>query len=429
MGEVWKARDTRLDRFVAVKVSKEAFNDRFVQEARTIAKLDHPHICRLYDVGENYLVMELLDGKPLSGPMPLRLALTYGIEICGALSEAHHAGIVHRDLKPANILVTKNGIVLLDFGLATMDSVLGLSAGEETIIENTRPGQILGTLNYMSPEQLQGNTTDARSDLFSLGLVLYEMLTGKRAITAKDPASVISQIILGSPPQLDIASLQLPAALGAVVQRCLEKKPEDRWQSARDIQWVLEHIRSMQERPDAALSARPEKASWTVPRAAAIALPLLMLFLGAGLWWWLKTRLPEIPEWRVRPLTAYAGLESMPALSPDGKLVAFVWNGDDGKNFDIYVKPIGDETPPLRITSNPAEDTSPCWSPSGDKLAFLRKTSRRSERCDCFLAWRGRTRYHIACGEQEHGSGKQTVLVTRWAVSGCGEWPHSAGER
>ena len=378
MGEVWKARDMRLDRFVAIKVSRESFNDRFLQEARTIAKLDHPHICRLYDVGPNYLVMELLDGKPLSGPLPLPVALTYAIEICSALFEAHHAGITHRDLKPANILVTKNGIVLLDFGLAKMDSILAGGAGDETIIEKTRPGQIIGTLHYMSPEQLQGKPADPRSDIFSLGLVLYEMLTGKRAVSAEDPASVISEIMLGSAPEVDTSSLQFPAALGGLVQRCLAKKPEDRWQSVRDIQWVLEEIRSAPETTPAAAIApsadRSRKLSRTLPLAAAAGLFSGMLLLGAGGWWWLKTRLPDIPEWRVRPLTAYAGLESMPALSPDGKLVAFVWNGDRGDNFDIYVKPIGDETLPLRITSSPADDSSPCWSPSGDKLAFLRKT-------------------------------------------------------
>lgn len=378
MGEVWKARDTRLDRLVAVKVARESFNDRFLQEARTVAKLDHPHICRLYDVGPNYLVMELLDGKPLAGPLPLQAALTYAIEICSALFEAHQRGITHRDLKPANILVTKNGIVLLDFGLAKMDSILAFGSDDETIIERTLPGEIVGTLHYMSPEQLQGKPADPRSDIFSLGLVLYEMFTGKRAVSASDPASVISEIMLGNAPEVDTSSLQFPAALGGLIRRCLTKKPEDRWQSVRDIQWVLEEIRDSPATTPAAAAApsanRSRKPSLTLPRAAAIGLLSAMVLLGAGGWWWFKTRLPDLPEWRVRPLTAYAGLESMPALSPDGKLVAFVWNGDGGDNFDIYVKPIGDETLPLRITSSPADDSSPCWSPDGDKLAFLRKT-------------------------------------------------------
>lgn len=378
MGEVWKARDTRLDRLVAVKVARESFNDRFLQEARTVAKLDHPHICRLYDVGPNYLVMELLDGKPLAGPLPLQAALTYAIEICRALFEAHQRGITHRDLKPANILVTKNGIVLLDFGLAKMDSILAFGSDDETIIEKTLPGEIVGTLHYMSPEQLQGKPADPRSDIFSLGLVLYKMFTGKRAVSASDPASVISEIMLGNAPEVDTSSLQFPAALGGLIRRCLTKKPEDRWQSVRDIQWVLEEIRDSPATTPATAAApsanRSRKPSLTLPRAAAIGLLSAMVLLGAGGWWWFKTRLPDLPEWRVRPLTAYAGLESMPALSPDGKLVAFVWNGDGGDNFDIYVKPIGDETLPLRITSSPADDSSPCWSPDGDKLAFLRKT-------------------------------------------------------
>jgi Tol biopolymer transport system component len=321
--------------------------------------------------------MELLEGKALSGPLSYRTALTSAIEICDALFEAHRLGITHRDLKPANIMVTRNGIVLLDFGLAKMDGVLAASAAadDKTIIESTQPGQIVGTLHYMSPEQLQGKPTDPRSDIFSFGLVLYEMLTGKRAITAEDPASIISQIILGSAPQLDAPSLEAPEALGRVVQRCLEKKPEERWQSTRDIQWVLQEVLEALERAPAAGPVQgAAKPTWRIPNAALAALTVLTLLLMAGIWWRLKTRLPDVSEWRVRPLTAYSGLESMPALSPDGKLVAFVWNGDAGDNFDIYVKPIGDETLPLRITTDAAPDSSPAWSPDGDKLAFLRRT-------------------------------------------------------
>src|SRR4051794_16787112 len=395
MGEVWKARDPRLDRFVAIKVSKEAFNDRFLNEARTIAKLDHPHICRLYDVGPDYLVMELLEGKPLSGPLPLRTALTYAIEICGALFEAHRRGITHRDLKPANIMVTRNGIVLLDFGLAKMDGVLTAAAAgdDKTIIENTNPGQIVGTLHYMSPEQLQGRSADPRSDIFSFGLVMYEMLTGKRAVAGDDAASAISQIMLGSAPELDAASLQIPESLSHVVQRCLEKRPEDRWQSSRDIQWVLEEI---QAAPAAAPGAVVNGAgSRRIPKAALIAAPLLALAFATGGWRWVATRPPDVSAWRVRPLTAYSGLESMPALSPDGKLVAFVWNGDAGDNFDIYVKPIGDETLPLRITTDAAPDSSPAWSPDGDKLAFLRRVGNE-------------TRVMVA---SSHGGGERVIAT------------------
>ncbi len=379
MGQVYKARDTRLDRFVAIKVSREAFNDRFLNEARTVAKLDHPHICRLYDVGPDYLVMELLEGKPLSGPLPLRTALTYAIEICGALFEAHRRGITHRDLKPGNIMVTQNGIVLLDFGLARLDGILAATAGDATIVENTRPGEIVGTLHYMSPEQLQGKPGDSRSDIFSFGLVLYEMLTGKRGVTGEDPASAISQIMLGSAPKLDTSEHHLPATLGRVVHRCLEKKPEDRWQSTRDIQWVLQELL---DAPESVLSEPSgqllSSKSSTISKLALMAVSVLPLLLAGGAWWWLKVRPPDVSEWRVRPLTAYSGLESMPALSPDGKLVAFVWNGDAGDNFDIYVKPIGDETLPLRITTDPAPDSSPAWSPDGNKLALLRRTGNEA---------------------------------------------------
>src|SRR5579863_4783703 len=178
MGEVYKARDPRLDRTVALKVSKAEFTERFTREARTVAQLNHPHICQLYDVGPDYLVMEYVEGKPLKGPLPLEKAVEYAGQILDALDAAHQKGIIHRDLKPANILVTKQGIKLLDFGLAKQAVPL---KDVDVTRALTNQGQIVGTLQYMSPEQLQGKEADARSDLFAFGCVLYELLTGKRA--------------------------------------------------------------------------------------------------------------------------------------------------------------------------------------------------------------------------------------------------------
>jgi serine/threonine protein kinase len=175
MGEVWKARDTRLDRIVAIKHSAQRFSDRFEREARAIAALNHPHICTLYDVGPDYLVMEFVDGKPLRGPLPLKTALEFGAQIADALHCAHSKGVVHRDLKPANILVAKSGVKLLDFGLAKMAAQPPPTDVTVTIAEPlTKENTILGTLQYMSPEQLEGKPADARSDIFAFGLVLYE---------------------------------------------------------------------------------------------------------------------------------------------------------------------------------------------------------------------------------------------------------------
>jgi predicted Ser/Thr protein kinase len=237
MGEVYKARDERLDRIVAVKVSNEKFSERFGREARAVAALNHPHICTLYDVGPNYLVMEYIEGQPLKGPLPLDQVLKYASQICDALDAAHHKGITHRDLKPANILLTKSGVKLLDFGLAKMQPAV---ASEETVTAAlTGKGYIVGTLQYMSPEQLQGREADARSDIFSFGLVLYEILTGKRAFEGSSPASVIGAILEREAPSVaDVA----PQALDRTLRRCLQKDPENRWQSARDLKAELEWI-------------------------------------------------------------------------------------------------------------------------------------------------------------------------------------------
>src|SRR5262245_36899715 len=237
MGEVWKARDTRLHRSVAIKTSREQFSERFEREARTVAALNHPHICQLYDVGPNYLVMEYVEGQPLRTPLPLDQALKYGAQICDALDAAHRKSIVHRDLKPDNILVTKTGVKLLDFGLARIGSAV--TADDKTEGGLTGKGQILGTLHYMSPEQLRGEKADSRSDLFSFGLVLYEMLTGKRAFDGSSPASVIAAILEREAPS--VASVA-PAILDRVLRRCLAKDPELRWQSASDLKTQLEWI-------------------------------------------------------------------------------------------------------------------------------------------------------------------------------------------
>jgi serine/threonine protein kinase len=236
MGEVYKARDTRLDRIVAVKVSKTEFSERFEREARAIATLNHSHICQLYDVGPNYLVMEYIEGAPLKGPLPLDQTLKYAAQICDALDAAHKKNIIHRDLKPANILVTKTGIKLLDFGLAKTGPAV--KAGEGTMtMALTGKGEMLGTSQYMSPEQINGQDAGPQSDIFSFGLVLYEMLTGKRAFDGATPASVIAAILERPTPSVgDVA----PPALDRVLKRCLEKDPENRWQSARDLKAELE---------------------------------------------------------------------------------------------------------------------------------------------------------------------------------------------
>ena len=332
MGEVYKAHDPRLKRDVAIKVSAEQFSERFEREAQAIAALNHPNICQLYDVGPNYLVMEYIEGTPLKGPLPVDQALKYGAQICDALDAAHKKGITHRDLKPANILVTKAGIKLLDFGLAKLaSSGIGQAAKPDDAtltMALTGKNEIVGTLYYMSPEQLQaqanGQEIDGRSDIFSFGLVLYEMLTGKRAFEGSSPASVIAAIMeRPAPSVVDIA----PLPLDHILKRCLAKDPEDRWQSSRDLKISLELVSTKPAGPERVpVMTRGRGSTWLWPVAAALLAAIALLS-------WFRPR-PETTgptqniALTIAPPSATGiipvGLiTSTPEISPDGSALLY----------------------------------------------------------------------------------------------------------
>ena len=329
MGDVYKARDTRLDRIVALKTSKTEFSERFEREARAVAALNHSNICTLHDVGPNYLVMEYIEGAPLKGPLPLEQALKYGAQICDALDAAHKKGITHRDLKPANIMVTKTGLKLLDFGLAKMAQAVGPQ--DATVrMALTGKNEILGTLYYMSPEQLQaqanGQEIDARSDIFSFGIVLYEMLTGKRAFDGPSAASVIAGIM--ERPAPSIAKIA-PPALDRLLQRCLAKDPDDRWQSARDLKAELEWIAIAS--PQAVVLegvTRNRLLPWIIAAGLAVAL------FGVSWIAYLATRPAELKplvrldlDLPVDVASTYGGVGPAAILSPDGTRLVYVSNG------------------------------------------------------------------------------------------------------
>jgi eukaryotic-like serine/threonine-protein kinase len=234
MGQVWKARDTRVNRIVAIKHLKAEYTERFRREARAVAALNHPRICQLYDVGPDYLVMEYVEGEPLKGPVPAADAQRLALQIAEALAAAHRKGIVHRDLKPANILVNESGAKLLDFGLAQMET--SSVSGDATFsMALTEGGAVVGTVAYMSPEQAHGQAVDARSDVFSFGAVLYELLSGRRAFGGDTPLATLSAVVNEEPPPLEA-----PAALGRIVRRCLAKQTRDRFQSIAEVAAALE---------------------------------------------------------------------------------------------------------------------------------------------------------------------------------------------
>jgi serine/threonine protein kinase len=359
MGEVFRARDSRLDRIVALKTSKDQFTDRVENEARAIAALNHPHIAALYDVGPSYLVMEYVEGAPLRGPVPLAQALRYAKQILEALEAAHRKGIVHRDLKPANILVAKSGVKLLDFGLAQMKKAPPARDDAATMtIEGA--GTIAGTLQYMAPEQLQGKVVDARSDIFAFGLVFYEMLTGNAAFEAENSATLIAAIMTSDPRPLKERLPEVPPALERIISTCIAKDPDDRWQSAGDISRALDLI------DGAAAAPRVKTAGFRWWHAALPALLLGAIVLGS----FLRTPATQVPEsWKFRPLT-YSGRAYSPALSPDGKQVAYIWMQDDPNASDLYLQLVSGGNPLHLKDTKPRG--RPAWSPDGSQIAFQR---------------------------------------------------------
>jgi serine/threonine protein kinase len=426
MGEVYRARDPGLKREVAIKVLPAYFSQdpdrlrRFEQEAQAAAALNHPNILAVHRFGTfegaPYLVSELLEGGTLGlqiahGPLPVRKAIDYGVQIAGGLAAAHEKGIVHRDLKPENIFVTKDGRVkILDFGLAKLTQAKPTTPDGPTItlIEPTGAGHVLGTVGYMSPEQVRGDTVDHRTDIFAFGAILYEMLTGKRAFKKPTSPETMTAILNEDPPEISQITPGTPPALLRIVHRCLEKNPEQRFHSASDLAFALEassdsgkvaepayplaaDMESPRERiqqdetgklPSVAFGAvprvpelKPAKPWWK--RNAAIALAACLV-IGGLLYPWIAAqierlwRLRELQQLTVVQLTALPGNVASPSFSPDGSQFAFAWDGENnGAGFDLYVKVVGSDRP-LRLTHHPSARLSVAWSPDGRNIAQSR---------------------------------------------------------
>src|SRR5499427_2365999 len=391
MGEVYRAKDTRLDRTVAVKVLPQHLSaapevrQRFEREAKTISQFSHSHICALYDVGREgeteYLVMEFLEGETLSdrvakGALPLEQTLRYGVEIADALDKAHRQGIVHRDLKPGNVMLTKSGVKLLDFGLAkamappVQSAVTSLPTVMGSANENlTAEGTILGTFQYMAPEQLEGRDADARTDIFALGCVLYEMATGRKAFVGGSQASLISSIMKEEPAPISATAPATPPALERVVKRCLAKDPEDRWQNAADLKselkWIAEGGSASGIPAPVAQSAR-RRTPW-LPVAAALAVGAVAF---AAAWMLHRPQPPPLLRASIElpPRMDFDPQNTALALSPDGTTLAIDASGADGKR-QLWVRRLdGFVVQPLAGTE---DATCPFWSPDSKVIGFF----------------------------------------------------------
>src|SRR5580700_5433754 len=355
MGEVYRARDTRLGRDVAIKIlaremsADPARKQRFEREAKTISGLNHPHICVLHDVGSqdgmDYLVMECVEGETLAkrlekGALPLEQVLQYGAQIADALDKAHRAGIVHRDLKPANIMLTVSGVKLLDFGLAKPTGIGPLTNGATMTAVASSPvteaGMVVGTFQYMSPEQIEGKDVDGRSDIFSLGTVLYEMLTGRRAFEGKSQLSVASAILEKEPAPLSSVKRMTPPALDHVVKKCLAKPADERWQSASDVASELK---------------------WIAESGGA-------LIVGVNWWRRSKTSEPALQFYAQLPFPARDI-----AMAPNGHTVAVVAYLESARKNAIEIYELGSAG--AKSLAGTEGANYPFWSPDGRSLAFF----------------------------------------------------------
>jgi eukaryotic-like serine/threonine-protein kinase len=386
MGEVYRARDTRLDRTVAVKILPSHLSEnpeaklRFDREARTISSLNHPNICTLHDIGHqdgvDYLVMEYVEGETLAdrllkGPLPIELVLKCGIEICEGLENAHRSGVVHRDLKPGNIMLTKTGAKLMDFGLAkpVLPPVRFSSGLTQTLATPQHPltteGMVVGTFQYMSPEQVEGKEADARSDIFALGAVLYEMATGRRAFEGKTTASTIAAILAADPPLISTVQPLSPSSLESTVKSCLAKDPDERLQTAHDVKLQLKWIKESAPPfllPAASSSARKswERVGWLVAGL------LLLLLLGGASVWWLRAR--EMPPAMYFNSSVPFAVDYV-ALSPDGRVLALVAYSDQANKNVIWTQPVGGRG--ATVLPGTEGVSYPFWSPDGRSIGFF----------------------------------------------------------
>jgi serine/threonine protein kinase len=387
MGEVYRARDTRLDRTVAVKVLPEHLSNpearqRFDREARAISSLSHPNVCHLYDVGQqdgtHYLVMEYLEGETLAdrlrkGPLPLDQGLKVGIEICDGLEAAHRNGVVHRDLKPGNVMLTKSGAKLMDFGLAKpVPAASSASTLTQTMTTPHHPvtmeGMVVGTFQYMSPEQVEGREADARSDIFALGAVLYEMVTGKRAFEGKTAASTIAAILAAQPKPLSSIQPTTPPALDFVIRTCFAKDPDERWQSVADIG---RQLRWLYESPTSGAVTTPprRRTIWIVAALAGLAAVAGAFWLGSST----RVASPPAQFQVVAPDTTYfnfRGLSGPPTPSPDGRNLVFVAYAQGQPNTrSLWLRSLSSSE--SRMIAGSEGATYPFWSPDSSSVAFF----------------------------------------------------------
>jgi len=389
MGEVFKARDTRLNRFVAIKVLRNDLiadasrRQRFIQEAQSASALNHPNIVTIYDIfqheGIDCLVMEYIAGKTLYALIPrqgmrLNEALRIAAQVAEGLAKAHSAGIVHRDIKPSNVMVPFDGPVkILDFGLAKLsEPELTDADATRTAGPVTEAGAVMGTVSYMSPEQAQGRPVDSRSDVFSFGSLLYEMLTGRRAFQHDSAVGTLAAILHSDPVRP--ASPGVPRALVRLLFRCLQKNPEDRWQNMSDVKQLLEDVAKEDQltagtefSPQTASAGRARRFGWAAVAAACVA-GALLVYLVLRVWSGTGASRASIGA-VLRMVTADSGLTGYPAISRDGKLIAFASDRAKEDNLDIWVQQVGGRDP-IRLTKDPADESDPDFSPDGTMIAF-----------------------------------------------------------